>query len=1457
MAYRDTLNNIMKAFGLMTGQYRPAQPIVKAIQNTPWKDVGTGLAVRGPQALGKSIIAIPKGVAMATADLASTPPDPLNAPDIGDQEAKFQAQADAKDEAMKHVAKAIDTGTSKITADADGRPTLSLDPATEMKVAQIYSSRLQAPAKTPSTATRLGAVFDTLTGGHPLSADYTKVYATGQPEIDPAVSGDTTGLVRPQTSLGAAADQAVPLAWNVLAGKAFLQPGVASSGLSGLGKMGAFFGGKQYPESYAAARSNPEVTPQAAHNYATTMAVSQAVLPMLGVTRLGSGALGRGVSALTRLEPEAGQALAQGGLTAADAAAQTALEGRARTYLDPTASEFSGQDFLHNLALMGGMSALHGGYESLKRGTAAQVPPTGLTDPGDLSTGRTPQTLERAFQTLQGRTLSEKLGAENWVNTIRSKFPGTDFNQLLDYMDAKRAQGQGSKLPLPEGVDPAAMEKILQDPDFSGFHKRLWQMYSDTQGMKGNSANDYDPYYVPRALMQSPHAEMPNGPMTGGGIAKTMSGQLKPRTYMAVEDAAGDRTVVSHEGRTALSYDPETREPSSMYRKSTLGMEARPVINKMVSTMADLVGRRDQNASAELTRVGADVDKAGVLVEKHMNTLDDLEIQLQDLQQQRGEIAAQLQDLQTSKPAEAFTSDEKTIGNQLLQARNQLDLKIEKTKSDYQDTGIKLDDAQQLHSAALTGLESHVSRVLADRNLDPKELLANDPKAAKALDAWNQAAGNMSQMQRNFGSGNEAHWSRSPVWRKVGAGRDWSENLHKMTDATTAEIHGQMPQNRYRTDPLLNMAEGSVDTFGAHGGTQVLNELQNNQKFSRKIGQDEVPEGWVQPSMNVLSRAPGLRGYALEPKVNQLLETMAHGAKPEGFLKSMGDLYMDLGFANPSVHWHNMVAHFVKTAGASTLTPEGADRMAGNLERARMAVLKPNDDTRSFLAGGGTLMTRRDVARSWDKLFEGQEDIATRNRKGVETPTGLAVDDQQSRVNRPDMADVEGSVVDAVKQHGLLKGLVQMPIASMNKNMTWKVDDQMRMALVLDHMQKNKMPETPANWKKAIDAVNETYPDYKNSLFRFQGNNKVSMGANALMQKAANSDALNFMRYRFGAWQSLLNSVAHPVEHADKLGALGLTMAAGAGVATPIIRTLSGDDQTEYRGGGPTHIIKQLEKLGTTYDASNFLQGQGILRPELQLLANIMSRGTTKGNFSDLYNFPGADPEDKAALLKNMGKMTVRAGAAPLMWGQDLMNATEGHGDLGRSAALQLLGGSPDKTMAEARMGLQQKNLLPADDTSIEGDNRRDAKLDAKALLNKGDFKGLQKMIVEGRLTPEDYGTMLAGAAKTREEKLADRISKLTLDKATAVISSANPQEFEAALPVMLQKAQDAAEGGKLLPNVVEFYKELQKRVSRHELSSDWGFQPQDVQDMLNAIRTMRKDRTSGTDEAEADIEKE
>jgi hypothetical protein len=329
------------------------------------------------------------------------------------------------------------------------------------------------------------------------------------------------------------------------------------------------------------------------------------------------------------------------------------------------------------------------------------------------------------------------------------------------------------------------------------------------------------------------------------------------------------------------------------------------------------------------------------------------------------------------------------------------------------------------------------------------------------------------------------------------------------------------------------------------------------------------------------------------------------------------------------------------------------------------------------------------------------------------------------------------------------------------------------------------------------------------------------------------------------------------VDNATNLLAMAGTMALGKALATPVIRTLSGDDKTEYRGGGPTHILSQVQKLANTGDLMTFVRGQGILRPEMQVAAEMLNRKSKGANLTDLWGTENADAGDKAALFGNLAKQVARQAAAPVMWGQDVLDSTTGKKDATKAAVLQLLGGSTGKTNLEARVSIAQGSSLPPDDASLEGDARLQSKKEAGQFLANGDVSGLQKMMVEGRLKNEDLQKMLVESIDSRPEKLATKLKKFTMDKAQPMLNVATPEEYNAALPMMIQKADDATKTGKHLDQVIAFYKGLMDRIKKGHVSSDFDIDPADLEEAIAGIRSMRKEKQLGTEQAVEELDKE
>lgn len=110
--------------------------------------------------------------------------------------------------------------------------------------------------------------------------------------------------------------------------------------------------------------------------------------------------------------------------------------------------------------------------------------------------------------------------------------------------------------------------------------------------------------------------------------------------------------------RQALVYDPDTGEITSSYRKTNLGIEAQPLINRMIKRCAKSPGLRDKVMEGELGLMESRLNEHSEAYMKHNDTIDSLETKAQELTAKRDALNQELEVLTDPKQTEIYGNAE-------------------------------------------------------------------------------------------------------------------------------------------------------------------------------------------------------------------------------------------------------------------------------------------------------------------------------------------------------------------------------------------------------------------------------------------------------------------------------------------------------------------------------------------------------------------------------------------------------------------------------------------------------------------------------------------------------------------------------------------------------------------------------------------------------------------------------
>ena len=1555
------------------------------------------LLARGVQNIGRGVITPVKGAAVATIDSLQSNKENTHKAivrHLGTLEQQKALQDQEREEANAKQDSVMDT--IQFAMDHPDMGTLGID-----KAKLIASGRSPYVKTIPTPGAKVAAAFDMLTNGQTFDPEaWSRAWQLGEAPRQ----ADETGWSQPRNTAEGIADIGIPLVYDILTGKALMKN--PASALQGAAKVGGLFGLRSGLSAYGADRSDDSFTSQGAFNHAITQSsVDAAVASIFGLGQMGAGPLGR-LAGRAGLSPAVARVAGSQGLNALAAAGQTALQGRADQYLHPETPLWSTGSFLKNYGLMAGLGLLHPALESQHRkmmAPAAELHPN-PTDVGIANTNSF-RDIEQLHRALQSRTMAERLYQQNWVEKMRQTFSPEDLSQLQDYMDWKNVVQQGSKAPMPSGINPEAMEAILQHPLFQENHQRLQAMHAETQGLKGRNVPDPNAYYLPRVLVESGVTQPNPNPQAKGqtAVVPTRYNAELPRNMMALESPTGERIMVARNGGKATWYNGLTGGIMGTFSRTSLGAEATPYLLKMADSfkrMGDALRAAgiknpvtdfglDANIPAQLGESYRNLTQLGESINQKSTELQKANQDLANLMRQHGEASAFTEELRHdaaskdpsitpwTRKMEALKAEASGIANEhakLSEALNSLDAyemtpgerSAMESKRDLLATRFnelqarvesiadstnsrilnKKSAIDSKHQAAMSKLESEILKrsdevaklqenVDADMNWHDRLLEEHDAKVADFVKLigemrkatfgikgqqdpgsvasvltgsgpipedlvsggrpgeaahdnakldWDQAAKALFDLQRDAGVVSEggntfANWRSVPAWKLNVKGMS---KLWQMTDATTRELHEQLPALQYRKDPLLNLAETSVSAYRGLLGTKWQQEFLNNPNFVQPKGDrlDMSGKVYVPVDEEVGRRMPWLADRQVHPEANNFFKSLiteGNAAYQDSLLGKLNDLYRDLSFANPLIHGHNMFPHMALAMGGLKGNPSD---ILNAIEMGWGAVHENNAIMQNHLQGGGVVMNRKGLQRSWSDMFKGQENFNQRRAETL-TPAGENVPDN-SPINRADLSDYEG-FRDLVARTGSVgKALLQLPqmgIRSMNKNVTWAVDDAFRIGSevkwLIDH---GFDPNTPGeHWRQAVQEVGKIYPNYQAPIYTADittnGGDQGAKGAfNKGMRALTDEDLtkwgnpLMFMRYRKGAAMGLANELGVPdlltrgnrLEGLAKLGVGATTLAALYGathaLGDPIVRTLTHNDATQYAGGGPLTIGGHIGSIVTNpTDLGNALD-QTSKEFTLSPLPNaflqaIKTVGTDPAYRTELGNTVSALRNGEWQSAKEYGgnllNEDLKALLSPLMMGQQAKEVASGKQDPGEAFFNQLLRGVKDKTAAERRLSALVPSTLTPIDTRLDANTRKENATAIAEALRNGHFGTLDEMMDEGKVDPKDYDKMIDQLLLPREQALGHRLMKFQLDTIQPVAREMNEKEFDAAWATIITKIDRAVASGKHLNASIDLLHEAINRMKK-------GWRPETeetVQDLEEYIKDIKEMKNTGTSE--------
>lgn len=450
----------------------------------------------------------------------------------------------------------------------------------------------------------------------------------------------------------------------------------------------------------------------------------------------------------------------------------------------------------------------------------------------------------------------------------------------------------------------------------------------------------------------------------------------------------------------------------------------------------------------------------------------------------------------------------------------------------------------------------------------------------------------------------------------------------------------------------------------------------------------------------------------------------------------------NVGFLNPFVHAPNQMSHFIKQLGARDLL--GAGDNAGELVTAMHEMSTYSPEFRNFLLHGGQSMRRQSY---WKDLKGKMNDL-------LQTP------DVQNELKK--------EFGNGNKFDNFIQEVTSMP--------TWLLDDAMRFSLAKKAAAKNG-----GNWQKAIQDVDQSFPDYRLHTFATGGEGKAADMTNKaynLLFKGSESKsgavralAPLFMKYRFGQWKSFMNmwgesakavgsgDVAKMAQMGDKMGAVFFTKLVLLPALSGVYNATFGDEEKglkiKARPGGHQHAMDQLEEL---YDAGKASWDTGSAEPlsrqarksaqQFAIMNPLVRLGTAAAGY-DMYNNKAVPADQRTQSL--MGNLPFgREAVAFKEFGQPMSQVLAG-----------ALVGKVDKTPLERYV-----STAKSEQSFVTTPSRRETmktKRDLQNAIMDGDQEKTDALVKAlGGEGNKDVQDAFKFAAMGPEQRLMERMKNLT-----------------------------------------------------------------------------------------------
>lgn len=459
-------------------------------------------------------------------------------------------------------------------------------------------------------------------------------------------------------------------------------------------------------------------------------------------------------------------------------------------------------------------------------------------------------------------------------------------------------------------------------------------------------------------------------------------------------------------------------------------------------------------------------------------------------------------------------------------------------------------------------------------------------------------------------------WNKGQVVQSgLREANDGSIGGYKTGTTTRNNIEANVPDYmsgalRYNRNDIAQTVSSTVGLGNALRGRQILHEMQNSDYVSfnpKKTGSMRGNKEYVGLPTDVADalwgqgKAP--KGMLMDPLVADFVSEAVRRRGNRNGMEAINDAVTALGFGVvPTAHYPNMLDHFIKTLGIGGIAKHGeVTKYMGQMKADLDAYHKTGKVSpwlQEYMNNGGKLMSDTDRGQTSRDFL--------REKAGENIRENVA-------------ADVDANTSSG--ERGVLGG--------MSKHVTWIPDDIIRGTLVKYYMEHKGM-----TMAQAVNEVGRSYPDY----------NATRLDPLGIVTHGAFPKTLSmFMNYRHGAYKSaanLLKDLSYVgnagnelqnkrfVGALSKLGGIGAINAVLYPVLDEMAKSITGDEESEYRRGGTYHVAGNLADLARG-DLGKWLNSFYISKPGVALAAKagsgaIMPARDVQSAYSDIKEGRGA-----------------------------------------------------------------------------------------------------------------------------------------------------------------------------------------------------------------------------------------